>query len=192
MLEQTPASAAAFPLEVLAGLAIPREVPPGAAASIVTDAIATMGLAHLRTRPLDRLSGGERHRAHMARALAQLAAGRWLGEGRWLMLDEPTASLDPAHQAAGLRAARGVASEGVGVLAVLHDLTLAAALADRVALMRAGQIVATGRPGAVLTPRLLAHVYGLPMIVTRVAGGPLTVTANYYATREGESACSSP
>lgn len=191
VLEQTPDSAAAFPLEVLVGLAIPRAVPPAEAAALAADAMTTMGLAHLRRRPLDRLSGGERHRAHMARALAQLAAGRGLGAGRWLLLDEPTASLDPAHQAAVLRAARGVAGEGAGVLAVLHDLTLAAALADRVALLRAGRIVATGRPGAVLTPKLLADVYGLPMSVLRVAGGPITITPDYHATPEGERACSS-
>ncbi|MCL5776890.1 hypothetical protein M1105_07820 [Limibaculum sp. FT325] len=60
--------------------------------------------------------GGERHRAQMARVPAHLMAGRALGEGRWLLLDEPTASRDIAHQAAVLRAARGAASAGAGVL----------------------------------------------------------------------------
>lgn len=183
VLEQTPASAAAFTLEALVSLAIPRAVPPDDARSLADEAIAAMGLGRLRHRPIDRLSGGERHRAHMARAMAQLGAGRWLGGGRWLLLDEPTASLDPAHQAAVLHAAHGAARAGAGVLAVLHDLTLAAALADRVAVMRRGAILAQGRPGAVLTPRLLADVYGLPMTVTRMAEGPISVTPDYHATR---------
>lgn len=70
-----------------------------------------------------------------------------------------------------VHAARGVANGGAGVLAVLHDLTLAAALADRIALMREGRIVAQGRPGAVLTPERLADVYGLPMCVMRPSDG---------------------
>ena len=190
VLEQTPASAAPFALADLVGLAIPRAVPPARARTIVADSLAAVGLGHLATRPLDRLSGGERHRGHMARALAQHRAGRDLGHGRWLLLDEPTASLDLAHQASVLRAARAAAAAGAGVLAVLHDLTLAAAMADRLALMQAGRIVALGPPEAVLTPDRLAAVYGLPVAVAPLPGGPLAVTPIY--SRKGESACSSP
>jgi len=152
--------------------------------------MASVGLGHLAERPLDSLSGGERHRGHMARALAQHLAGRELGYGRWLLLDEPTASLDLAHQAAVLRAARKAAAEGAGVLAVLHDLTLAAAMADRLALMRAGRIVALGSPPEVLTPDRLAAVYGLPVAVAPLPEGPLAVTPVYSS--KGESACTSP
>jgi iron complex transport system ATP-binding protein len=130
---------------------------------------------------MDRLSGGEQHRAHMARALAQLWAGRHLGGGRWLLLDEPTASLDLAHQAAVLRSARQAAAEGVGVVAVLHDLSLAAAVADRIVLMQTGRIVADGPPGAVLTAGRLSGVYGLSIAVTRTAEGTLAVTPVYEA-----------
>lgn len=189
VLEQTPASAAPFPLRDLVGLAIPPEIGPACARSIVAEAMASVALGHLADRPLDRLSGGERHRGHMARALAQHLAGRELGYGRWLLLDEPTASLDLAHQAAVLRAARKAAAEGAGVLAVLHDLTLAAAMADRLALMRAGRIVALGSPAEVLTPARLAAVYGLPVAVAPLPDGPLAVTPIYSS--EGESACSS-
>ncbi|PWE33368.1 iron ABC transporter [Maritimibacter sp. 55A14] len=190
VLEQTPAMAAGFPLEVLVGIAIPADLPPVQAARLVAESIAAMGLTRHRGRPIGQLSGGERHRAHMARALAQLAAGRCLGSGRWLLLDEPTASLDPAHQGAVLRAARAAAHDGAGVLAVLHDLTLAAALADRVALMRLGRIVAAGPPDEVLAPDLLTRVYGLPMQVMRPRGGPLTVVPRYHETQEGEFGCS--
>jgi iron complex transport system ATP-binding protein len=190
VLEQTPASAAPFPLADLVGLAIPREIPPGRAREIVAAALAAVGLSHLAARPLDRLSGGERHRGHMARALAQHRAGRDAGLGRWLLLDEPTASLDLAHQSSVLRAARAAAAGGAGVLAVLHDLTLAAAMADRLALMERGRVVALGTPGDVLMPRRLAAVYGLPVTVAPLPGGPLAVTPIYAA--EGESPCSSP
>ena len=179
VLEQTPVSAAPFPLADLVGLAIPREIAPDRARAIVAEALAAVGLAALATRPLDRLSGGERHRGHMARALAQHIAGRDLGHGRWLLLDEPTASLDLAHQASVLRAARAVAAEGAGVLAVLHDLTLAAAMADRLALMHRGRIVALGPPAEVLTPERLAAVYGLPVAVAPLPEGPLAVTPIY-------------
>jgi len=190
VLEQTPASAAPFPLGDLVGLAIPRAIAPARAQAIVADALAAVGLSHFAGRPLDRLSGGERHRGHMARALAQHRAGRDLGHGRWLLLDEPTASLDLAHQASVLRAARAAAAGGAGVLAVLHDLTLAAAMADRLALMQAGRIVALGSAAGVLTPERLAAVYGLPVAVTPLPDGPLAVTPIYSS--EGESACSSP
>jgi iron complex transport system ATP-binding protein len=190
VLEQTPASAAPFPLAELVGLAIPRGIPPGRARAIVADSLAAVGLSHLAARPLDRLSGGERHRGHMARALAQHMAGREAGEGRWLLLDEPTASLDLAHQASVLRAARAAAAGGAGVLAVLHDLTLAAAMADRLALMQAGRIVALGAPAEVLTPGRLSTVYGLPVAVAPLPEGPLAVTPIYAA--EGAAACSSP
>jgi iron complex transport system ATP-binding protein len=76
------------------------------------------------------------------------------------------------------------------VLAVLHDLTLAAAMADRLALMQSGRVVALGSPAEVLTPRRLAAVYGLPVAVAPLPDGPLAVTPIYSS--EGESACSSP
>jgi len=190
VLEQTPASAAPFPLADLVGLAIPREIAPPRARAIVAGSLAAVGLSHLSGRPLDRLSGGERHRGHMARALAQHRAGRDLGHGRWLLLDEPTASLDLAHQASVLCAARAAAAAGAGVLAVLHDLTLAAAMADRLALMQAGRIVAAGPPTEVLTPARLAAVYGFPVAVAPLPGGPLCVAPIYSS--QGESPCSSP
>jgi iron complex transport system ATP-binding protein len=179
VLEQTPESAAPFRLAELVALAIPREVPPDAAERMVADALAATDLAALAERPLDRLSGGERHRAHMARALAQHHAGRAAGLGRWLLLDEPTASLDLAHQAAVVRAARTAARAGAGVLAVLHDLTLAAAMADRIALLQAGRLIEIGPPAEVLTEHRLAAVYGVPVAVHPVTARQMAVTPLY-------------
>ncbi|MCY4055718.1 MAG: hypothetical protein OXF67_07605 [Cyanobacteria bacterium MAG CAR4_bin_6] len=84
----------------------------------------------------------------MAWALAQFWAGQALGGGDWLLLDEPTTHLDLAHQAAVIRIAHQVAAAGAGVVAVVHDLTVAAALAHHVVLLQAGCGQPTGRPGS--------------------------------------------
>ncbi len=175
VLEQNPEGALGFALIELAQFAIPREIAPAEARRIAESALEAVGLRAMSRRLVRHLSGGERHRGHMARALAQLRAGRALGAGEWLLLDEPTASLDLAHQGAILRAARAAADEGAGVLAVLHDPSLAAAFADRVALMAAGRIVADGAPEAVLTPERLGALYGVPVHIGR-AGGALAIT----------------
>jgi iron complex transport system ATP-binding protein len=103
-------------------------------------------------RPLGTLSGGERRRAFIARALAQ--------EPRLLLLDEPTANLDVEAQCETFELLRTLAADGVGVLVVAHDLTLAAAYCDRLVLLARGRVVATGTPAEVLTAANVAHVYG--------------------------------
>lgn len=188
VLEQSPESAAPWPLETLVALGIPREIAPGDAAGFVARAIEAVGLSALRHRRVDRLSGGERHRAHMARALAQHFAGRALGRGGWLLLDEPTASLDLAHQGAALRAAKAAATGGAGVLAVLHDLTLAAQFADRVAVMQAGRVIACGPPESALTEARLAAVYGLPVVRAHAEGAVALIPI--HTREEGRDACS--
>lgn len=97
------------------------------------------------------LSGGERARAALARVLAQRTG--------ILMLDEPTAALDLRHQDLVMRVATERAASGSAVLAVLHDLNLAAAYADRIAVLAAGRLAAAGPPAEVLTPALLSDVY---------------------------------
>jgi iron complex transport system ATP-binding protein len=84
---------------------------------------------------------------------------------RYLLLDEPVSSLDPAHQHVAMRLLRHEADGGRGVLAVLHDLNLAAAYADRLVLMAGGRVVAAGTPEEVLRPDLLESVFGIAMLV---------------------------
>ncbi|MEL7138497.1 MAG: ATP-binding cassette domain-containing protein [Pseudomonadota bacterium] len=191
VLDQTPSVAAPFTLEELIELGIPRAISPVDARRITRDASAALGLTRLRERSIDALSGGERHRAHMARALAQLNAGRMLGGGRWLLLDEPTASLDLRHQASVMQAARQAAADGVGVLAVLHDLSLAAAMADTVAVMQSGSIVASGAPRACLTSELLGRVYGIEIAVSEPRAGLQAIVPIYTSNGE-DHRCSSP
>jgi iron complex transport system ATP-binding protein len=104
-------------------------------------------------RLLGELSGGERQRVIVARALAQ--------ETPILLLDEPTTHLDIGHQASVLRLVRDAAvSERKAVLAVVHDLTLAAQYCDLLVMLRGGSVVASGAPAEVLEPALLRDVYG--------------------------------
>ena len=109
-------------------------------------------------RPAGELSGGERQRVVVARALAQ--------EAPLLLLDEPTAHLDLGHQAGVLELVRRLCREdGRGVLAVVHDLTLAARYCDRLVLLSAGEVAAQGSPGDVLRAGVLSKVYGAPVDV---------------------------
>lgn len=130
------------------------------------EAIATAALraAHaweLRDRRYTALSGGEQQRVQLARVLAQV----WEGgrEGAWLLLDEPEAGLDIAHQHFILRRARACAAMGHGVIAVLHDLNLAARYADEVAVLAGGALLRQGPPQEALETSLLSQIYGIPL-----------------------------
>ncbi|MGB2129873.1 MAG: heme ABC transporter ATP-binding protein [Marinobacterium sp.] len=119
---------------------------------------------HLRERRFPQLSGGERQRVQLARVLAQLHADA-TGAPRYLLLDEPTSALDPAHQLLTLELARRYADQGIGVLAILHDLNLAARFADRVLLLQQGRTLALGATDEVLNATRLSALYALPMQV---------------------------
>lgn len=122
----------------------------------VERAMLTAGVTEIQSRRLTELSGGEQARVALARVLAQ--------DTDVLLLDEPTAALDLRHTVLVLAAARHLADEGRTVVAVLHDLTAAAA-ADRVVVMNRGRAVVDGSPRDVLVPDLLTEVYGYPVDV---------------------------
>ena len=119
---------------------------------IVSEALRAARVERLSERAITTLSGGERQRVLFARALAQ--------QPDVLLLDEPTASLDLRHQSEVLTLARDLAHGGKAVLAVLHDVNLAAAYCDRLVLLNGGQIAAQGMPADVLTAENLRAVYG--------------------------------
>lgn len=127
------------------------------------------GVHELRTRPVDELSGGQRQRVLVAMALAQ--------DTPILLLDEPTTFLDIAHQIELLDLFARLHRAGTTVVAVLHDLNHAARYADHLVVMKAGAIVATGRPSDVIDADLVEDVFGLPCIVVPdpVAGTPMVV-----------------
>lgn len=128
-------------------------------------AMHTVHIGPLRSRVLDSTSGGEQQRTHIARAFTQVDNGE--PGARLLLLDEPLNDLDIRHQHALMDAAKAFAKEGHCVLAVLHDVNMAAQYADRILLMNAGRITASGAPDDVLTAPILSQAYGLSAQVMR-------------------------
>jgi iron complex transport system ATP-binding protein len=134
----------------------------------ITDAIAATEIGPLVDRPVAELSGGERARVLLARVLA--------GDPAWLLADEPLASLDPAHQIDILDRLRARATQGSGVVIVLHDLVQAGRAADDVLLLKEGAIAAFGPAAEVLTPERLRAVFDIAVtVLPDTAGRPLCV-----------------
>ncbi len=133
----------------------------------IAEAIAAADIAHLGNRRVPSLSGGERARVGFARVIA--------GRTGVLMLDEPTAALDLGHQETLLTLSRKRAQAGDAVLIVLHDLNLAAAYADRIALLQSGRIVACDTPAKVLTAEKVSEVYQTPVEVIKHPGNGMGI-----------------
>ncbi len=133
----------------------------------VHEGLLRVGLEAQLQQPYSRLSGGQRARVQFARCLAQLHGSP---VAPVLLLDEPTASLDPRWQHACLQQARDCARAGWCVIAVLHDLNLASAYADRILLLNAGAVVRDGNADAVIADRCLDSVYGLAFERLRIGG----------------------
>ena len=145
--------------------------------SIVEGALREAGCLELAGRELGTLSGGERRRAFIARALAQQAP--------LLLLDEPTANLDAGAQHEVLELVSELAGRGTGVLLVVHDLTLAIAYCDRLALLDRGRVVAAGAPAEVITAEIVRRVYGesVSVVAHPLTGAPLVLPARLGALR---------
>jgi len=141
---------------------------------IVMQALAAAQVVHLIDQPYPTLSGGEQRQVQFARTLAQVWNCR--DTAGWLLLDEPDAGLDIAHQNTMLEQAKQFALLGYGVVVVLHDLNLAARHADRIALLNHGDILAHGKPEQVLEPALLSSVYGIALQRIQAAGKSLITT----------------
>lgn len=173
----------AFPFTVLEvvmmGVTVPGfDISEPRAAATALDALTAVGLSGFEQRLFTQLSGGERQRVTIARAMCQLAAACHPGnETTALLLDEPTSNLDFAHQSVVLGEARRQAGLGRAVLAVLHDLNLAAAYADEIVLMSNGSIVRAGSAQDVLRDHVLSDVYGCPVRtnVTPTGGQPFVL-----------------
>ena len=137
---------------------------------VVAGALAATGTAELADRPVDELSGGQRQRVWIAMALAQ--------ETDILLLDEPTTFLDLSHQIDVLDLLADLNQlQGTTIVMVLHDINLAARYADHLIAMRAGEIVADGPPGDVLTEELISEVFDLHAVVMTdpVSGTPIII-----------------
>ncbi|PWK73878.1 iron complex transport system ATP-binding protein [Aminobacter sp. AP02] len=143
----------------------------------VERAMQRMEVDNLRDRPATELSGGEKARVLIARALAQ--------ETPLLLADEPAAGLDPSHQIALMRLFAELAANGKSVVASLHDLGLAARWCTRLLLIDAGRIVADGPPSQVLTPQTLRDIYGVEAFFGETSGGLVVQPLDLVAADTG-------
>jgi len=134
---------------------------------IIEASMAETDVARFALRRTTELSGGERARVALARVLAQRTS--------IVLLDEPTAALDLGHQEQVMLLARRLADGGRAVGVVLHDLSLAAAYADRIALLHEGRLIAIGAPAEVLTAERVGAVYETPVRVVEIDGVPVVV-----------------
>ncbi|WP_435885584.1 heme ABC transporter ATP-binding protein [Streptomyces subrutilus] len=146
---------------------------------VVAEAMAATEVTAFAARPFSALSGGERARVALARVLAQQAP--------LLLLDEPTAALDLRHQELVLRICRERAAAGDAVVVVLHDLGLAAAYADRAAVLHDGRIATAGPPAEVFDDALLSRVYRQPVEVFAHprSGAPMVVPVRVAPASRG-------
>lgn len=178
VLPQAPSLA--FPFTVLEVVMLGRSAWGGgdeADLGAVAWALAETGLEAFTERRYTELSGGERQRVQLARVLAQLGPLDGEERERYLLLDEPTNNLDLQHQRALMQTAQRLASGGFGVLAVLHDLNIAALYADRLYLLSQGHVAAAGGVDAVLNAEALAEAYGpgLRLLIEPESGRPLVL-----------------
>lgn len=169
-------TAVRFPLRALEVVLLGRLPHPGRGESqrdreIAWAALELVEAAHLADRAAPTLSGGELQRVQLARALAQVWEATPTLPRRYLLLDEPTASLDPGHATRLLGVVRRFAcASGSAVVVVMHDLSAATQYADRVALIDAGRCVAAGRPEEVLTAERLGRCFGAAFDVVAIPG----------------------
>lgn len=136
----------------------------------ISAAMQRMDVMPFAQRPIVALSGGERARVLVARALAQQA--------KFLIADEPTAGLDPAHTLHLFAEFARIAHEGNTIITAIHDLSMALRYAHRVILLERGRCIADGSAEAVLKNELLAQAFGIETIVTKIGGIPVIVPAS--------------
>lgn len=186
----TQANAVAFPFTVREVVAMGRAPWAGRPEDdddevIIDETMVATDTSHLRLRTFPTLSGGEKARASLSRALAQRAGV--------LLLDEPTAAVDLRHQEIVLELARSVADAGGAVVVVLHDLELAAAWSDRMVMLSDGRIRAQGAPAEVLIPELVEEVYQQPVLIHRhPVTGDLLVTPDRRGLRRAGASAPEP
>jgi iron complex transport system ATP-binding protein len=145
----------------------------------VARAMDAADIGHLRGRTIGTLSGGERARVMLARALAV--------EAPTLLVDEPVASLDPLHQLRIMNVLVRTARDGAAVIVVLHDLTLAARFCHRLLLLDGGRVRAAGEPVSVLTEENLAGTYGVSVLSGQHLGERFIVPWRVRENEGGES-----
>jgi len=165
-------------LEVVSLSRTPHATGHAIDAAVCLAAMNALDVAHLADRPYPQLSGGEQQRLHLARVLAQIWREEDAGQ-RLLLLDEPVTSLDIGHQWQCMQAVREFAAQGVAVLMILHDMTLAGAFSDRIIAINQGLCCAQGTPEQVLTSELIERVFNTRVCILPhpASGKPVVINA---------------
>jgi len=158
----------------------PWAAPSDADRAAIAQALDACDVRQFGSRPITHLSGGERTRVLLARALA--------GEPQVLLADEPVAGLDPGHQLDVMTKLRELGASGAGVVVVMHDLTLAARFCDRLALLFDKRIAAEGHPAAVLSADTLARCYGVRAYHGTANGNTIVVPLERTDAGDGHAA----
>jgi iron complex transport system ATP-binding protein len=170
-LPQTPETA--WPITVSQAVSLGRLPHRDDNQDAVRRALDAVGMSAFRDRPLTRLSGGERALVLLARALAV--------EAGLVLLDEPTANLDPAHQLRVMQVLRHRADQGDAVVVVMHDLGLATRSCDRLAVLHRGRLAADGAPHEILDDPLLREVFSITVERGEMQGRPFLVPSQWVA-----------
>lgn len=163
----------AWPITVEQAVALGRLPHGDRNPAAVERALDAVGMIAFKDRPLTRLSGGERALVLLARALAV--------EAGLLLLDEPTANLDPAHQLRVMEVLRKRADHGDAVVVVMHDLSLATRSCDRLAVLHRGRVAADGTPGTILDDPLLREVFSITVERGQMDGRPFLMPSRWVA-----------
>lgn len=140
----------------------------GARQEIVHQALARVGLNGYANRTFHELSGGEQQRAHLARVLCQVWTPTSDTGPNWMLLDEPVASLDIAHQLEVMDILGEFARGGGGVVTVMHDLNLTAMVADKIVVVSDGRVIAQGATETVFTNEILSKAYGCTLQINQI------------------------
>ena len=153
--------------EVVALGRMPHDTGAAVDREILTLALQAADITGLRQRLYTRLSGGEKQRVQLARVFAQI----WdAGPGGLLLLDEPTTALDLSHQQLVLAAVEELADLGCAVILAIHDLNLVAGIANQIAVLQGGRLVASGSPREVFTEQLFRDVFAIDVLIQQHPG----------------------
>lgn len=161
----------AFPFNAneIVTLGLPQRVLRSEGQRLIARALHAVDMSALASRSYETLSGGERQRIQLARVLVQLWGNG--GDG-YLLLDEPTSSLDLPHQLLALKLARTHVAGGGGVLAIIHDVNLAIMAADEIVALKGGKVIASGAPAEIVSDALIRDLYDVEARVRGVPDGP--------------------
>ena len=160
-----------FPIKVkelveMGTYASEKYIPKNEVKNLVQDALESMEMLDFENRDFNTLSGGEQKRALLAKCLVQLNCSSWKGQKKYLFLDEPTANLDIHQQFKFIELVKKlVENHNIGVFAILHDLNLAAQLADEIIIMNSGRVSHKGSPFEVLTEWVLKQSLDINTII---------------------------